>query len=311
MLRSHEVLQGPLHVDLGKSIDIEVPDAWKDEIKEPQVRVLPLVSNPDQRYPDGWCTYTYEHVQAPELELICGGVNAKTPKASAVWRQGNLLHFGFEQHPGELNENGQAILANSITYIARFTEDRPIVRTPSSFYSSVRLLDRGVIDRLVKNESRDLEQYLNFYLSEEERELMRGKKRSELAAWFESVRGFVHADKRGRFKIDPDAEAFGVAIDSSDFIPALIDAMDGTEERRGLARRLRERYVAIGPDETSSIAWQQWWTAHKDYLFSSDTGGFQWQLDSLAQKRNVPSKDLRGAARASREPIAVGRGDAN
>ena len=199
MLRSHEIFQQPFPVELNKSVDIDVPDAWKGEIKSGPIRVLPLVNDLNKHYDDGWCTYTYEHVQAPELESICGGVNAKTPKAAGIWRQGHLLHFGFEQDPSQLNDNGRALLANSICYISRFTEDRPIVRTPSVFYSNVRLLDRSVIDRLIKNDSRDLNLYLDAYLSAEEREAVRGKNRTELEIWFKSTRGFLHADPRGKF----------------------------------------------------------------------------------------------------------------
>ena len=305
MLRSHEIFQQPLPVALNKSIEIDVPDAWKEEIKSGPISVLPLVNDLSKHYNDGWCTYTYEHVQAPELESICGGVNSKTPKASGIWRQGHLLHFGFEPDPSQLNDNGRALLANSICYISRFTEDRPLVRTPSVFYSKVRLLDRSVIDRLIRNESRDLDLYLNAYLSETERELVRGKDRTELETWFKSIRGFLHADPRGKFAIDKEAEHFGISIDSPEFIPALAEALSGPGDRIELARILAKRYVAIGPEEFSTQVWHSWWDANRDYLFFSDTGGFRWLLDSLAKQRRIPTKDLRGPARASREPVPL------
>ena len=50
--------------------------------------------------------------------MICGGVNSKTPLAGAVWRQGHLLHFGFEQSPAEMNRRGRALLVNAICYIS-------------------------------------------------------------------------------------------------------------------------------------------------------------------------------------------------
>ena len=157
MLRQHEIFQHPVTIDIAQSIAIDTPDAWKHSFDDPKVDILPLVDDLQRSYRDGWCVYTYEHVQAPELEIICGGVNAKTHMASAIWRQGNLLHFGFEQSPGELNGTGRALLVNSICYISRFTEDRPIVRTPKSF----RPLDRGAVDRLVDRSDRDLDAYLD------------------------------------------------------------------------------------------------------------------------------------------------------
>ena len=103
--------------------------------------MLPLVDNIRRYetaindYKRGWCTYYYEFADVPDVELFCGGVNEKTPRASALWRQGNLLHFGFEQSPAEMNATGRAMLANAIAYISRFTEDRPIDVTPSVFGS--------------------------------------------------------------------------------------------------------------------------------------------------------------------------------
>ena len=46
----------------------------------------------------------------PEVEILCGGINDKTARAAGLWRQGNLLHFGFEQSPAELNETGRVML---------------------------------------------------------------------------------------------------------------------------------------------------------------------------------------------------------
>jgi hypothetical protein len=91
VLRPHELFQQPVQVDLNKSVEIEVPDAWKREIKNGPINVLPLVGGSKQQYRDGWCTYTYEHVQAPELEIVCGGINAKgigdleTRPSNAFW----------------------------------------------------------------------------------------------------------------------------------------------------------------------------------------------------------------------------------
>ena len=51
------------------------------------------------------------------------------------WRQGNLLHFGFEQSPAELNQNGRALLVNAIVYI-RVARPGPgrSVKPPTRFF---------------------------------------------------------------------------------------------------------------------------------------------------------------------------------
>jgi hypothetical protein len=65
---------------------------------EKEIDVLPLVNGrPNRRaYAVGWCSYADDFKDLPELEYFCGGINEKTPTAAALWRQGNLLHFGFE-----------------------------------------------------------------------------------------------------------------------------------------------------------------------------------------------------------------------
>ena len=68
--------------------------------------------------------------EAPEIEVFCGGINSKTATAAAFWRQGNLLHFGFDLSPDEMNTSGKEMLENAIAYIARFTDDRPIMVSP-------------------------------------------------------------------------------------------------------------------------------------------------------------------------------------
>lgn len=40
-------------------------------------------------------------------------------------------------------------------------------------------------------------------------------------------------------------------------------------------------------------------TANGTYLFFTETGGYVWRLDPLAQKRGVPTAELRGSRRAS------------
>src|SRR5213595_2760428 len=103
-----------------------VPAGWKGRLEAESIEVLPLVKDISREYHPGWCTYVEGPSESPEVEVICGGVNDKTPIAAAIWRQGNLLHFGFDLSPAEMNERGRALLVNAIAYIARFTEDRPL-----------------------------------------------------------------------------------------------------------------------------------------------------------------------------------------
>ena len=45
---------------------------------------------------------------------MCGGVNGKTATAAAVWRQGHLLHFGFDLSPEEMNEADHHLLLHCV-----------------------------------------------------------------------------------------------------------------------------------------------------------------------------------------------------
>ena len=54
------------------------PEAWKDTLRDRSVDVLPLARDEKKDRTPGWCTYTYEHEQAPELEVLCGGINSKS-----------------------------------------------------------------------------------------------------------------------------------------------------------------------------------------------------------------------------------------
>ena len=62
---------------------------------------------------------------------MAGGLNEKT-RSSGDLAPGNLLEFGFEIAPDKMNETGRAMLFNSIVYIAKFTQDRPIAHVPLS-----------------------------------------------------------------------------------------------------------------------------------------------------------------------------------
>jgi len=307
VLRDHAITEGPLSVDLSAKKLVDTPIAWAATIKTPQIEILSLVTDEKNASTHGWCTYTYEHSTAPELEFLCGGINSKTPQAGGIWRQGHLLHFGFEQSPDELNSNGQALLLNSICYIARFTEDRPIVRTPSVFYSSMRILDRKAITRLFERNEEDIDLYLGFYSSETLLEQFKALERDEMAKWYESVRPFIHADGKGKLIIDRDAQELNLPPADPQFFATAIPLLAGDAARSKRVRNLLMRYAPDGPsaDDAGIDQWNDWWKEREDCLFFSDTGGYRWYIDSLAKKRGVPSRELRGPARASTGPQAV------
>jgi hypothetical protein len=306
VLRDHEIFRRPLSIDRSQATAIPVPSDWKGHLDDDTIDVFPLVADSKGRDRPGWCTYVYEHAQAPELEICCGGINSKTPKAGAIWRQGNLLHFGFEQSPAEMNETGQSLLVNAIAYISRFTEDRPIIQTPSPFAPQRnRIFDRDAIVRLVQDKTRDFKEYLKFYLSAELYNELKGMPREELAEWFRENRPWIRAGEKGTLILDEEARSFGEGPAHPAFFDKAILAISNKGDQGDLARRLLERYAPDGPGGSGSRdEWTAWQLENQPYLFFSDSGGYRWYIDSLAKVRKVPTEKLRGSERASRPAIA-------
>jgi len=268
------------------------PEAFQNTVKDPTVEVIPLVKDQKGEHPSGWCTYT-DAFDSPETEVISGGVNGKTATAAAVWRQGHLLHFGFDLSPDEMNEAGQHLLVNCVDYIARFTDDRPIT------HAHGRALSRAGADRATSKPEPD-KFYVEWYFPPAIRKAGKVEDWARFKEWYKKHRPYLRADRaeKGSFVLDEEAMKFGVAPASPEFLPAAIKALKG--ERAGLAATLLRRYAPDGPSGTDADGWESWWGENGPYLFFSESGWYLWYVDPLAKKRGVPSASLRGPARASR-----------
>ena len=282
-------------IDITKTTRRATPSDWSDKIKTPQIDVLPLVTKPDGRFSPGWCTYSDDFTNLPDVEMMCGGINSKTPTAAALWRQGNLLHFGFEQSPAEFNLTGKAMLINAIVYISRFTEDRPIAVTPSVFAGKVAL-PRRYVASVVQREDRPMD-WLKSYLAPATLASFPTGNRAAARVWYEGVKDFLHPGPDLLLTVDEDLRALGVAFNRPEFFSRCIAALWETGEARDRALRLLQRYTADGPG-TDAAAWAAWWPACRDYLFFSEDGDYRWYVDTLAKKRGVSTVQLRGPARA-------------
>ncbi len=267
------------------------------------LQVLPLVRDTDKRYRSGWCSYVYYFPDTPDLEIMCGGINTKTVLAGGLWRQGNLLHFGFDLSPVEMNDIGKALLVNSIVYISRFTEDRPIPIVPSVFAGQATR-HRMFIDRTLsrKDLSGSTVRYLKMYVSEDTLNEAGTQDIDGLKEYFGRVRDYLFCLKDGKIAVDRDAVQFGVPPSSPRFLDEAIAGLSGNPDRSSLARRLLGRYRPPESPAPSAHAgeWTEWLTENRDYLFFCDGGWYRWHIDPLAKKRGVPSNELRGSLRASR-----------
>jgi hypothetical protein len=285
-------------VDASKLVRRPTPDAWRKEFKESEVSVLSLVKDPSKEHQSGWISYRSHLLDSPEVEIITGGLSERSSDAAALWRQGHLLHFAFDIAPAEMNETGKALLLNSIAYIARFTEDRPIARTRAGWGEkddaprSKRWIEGLFASRIP--EDRDLDSYL----SPATKAVVKQMDRLSYPKWYKENAPFLTCDKDGRLMVDVNAKEFGIPFDKADFFPKTIaklrDSVSATK-----ARELLKRYAPDGPATGSAEEWTTWSETNRPYLFYSQGGGYRWYIDPLAKRRGIPSDKLQGPARAT------------
>ncbi len=299
-LRKHRIFDKPFKIDRDKMISIPTPSDFQGEIKEPEILVLPLVADLGSRWPAGWCTHARDFDAYPDVEFLSGGVNHQTPTSAGLWRQGNLLHFGFEQSPAEMNEVGKLLLLNAIAYISHFTEDRPVAITPSVFAGPVAH-GRSGLARWLRNPAYSLELCKSLLAKETWKDLSKRGDREPMAQWADDNARFLHPNRDQVLEIDDDLVALGVKFDQAEFFDKVLADLS-SKERSSVerARRLLERYVPIGPDTGDPSAWASWWKENQRFAFASDAGDYRWYIDPLAKRRGVPISEMRGPKRASR-----------
>ena len=300
-IKEHEVFKSPVPVDITATTNIPTPEQFQDELKVPTIPVLPLVDGIRQYhtvirdYSPGWSTHYFEFADMPEVEFFSGGINEQTPRSAAFWRQGNLLHFGFEQSPAQLNAAGRALLVNAIVYISRFTEDRPIDITPSVFgQEKIATSRRRATNYLLSADSKL--QWATNEFSAATLASFNWHDHAQAVAWARTNATWLHPGPGNFLEVDAEAKSLGIPFDSPDFLSKTIAALHD-EKTRTLAAAVLARYVSDGPIGDAP-AWDRWWSENAHYVFYSELGCYRWYIDPLAKKRHISTRDLRGPARA-------------
>jgi hypothetical protein len=285
-----------LTIDTNAMVSRPTPAAFRPTVTDSKVLMLPLVADQRRDWKAGWCTYPDGFDANPDIEVFCGGENEKMAKAAACWRQGNLLHFGFEQSPSEMNETGRRLLLNCIAYISRFTEDRPIAVTPSVFAGPVAL-PRAYLDRRLRDKGDASE--IDWIVRPSVIEALKGKSPDDVRSWYSEHRGYLHPGAEAKLQLDEDALELGAPIDSLEFFERAIAALAGSRSEARRASRLLAEYAPLETRRMTATEWEAWFKDHRPYLFFSDQGDYGWYVDPLAKQRGVPTQNLRGPARAT------------
>lgn len=299
-LRDHPIFKSPIPIDIHATTNIPTPAPFLPELNTATIPVIPLIDHIRNYHTviddnaRGWSTHYYEFADMPEVEVFCGGINEQTPRSAAFWRQGNLLHFGFEQSPAQLNNVGRAMLVNAIVYISHFTQDRPIDITPSVFGPEKIAVSRNRVKSYFWRFPADIPNDI----SAATLATFNWHDTNAAAAWFRAASPWLHPNAENKLEIDAQAKSLGVPFDSPDFLPHTIAALRD-EKTRATAAILLARYVyqPLSPDATAED-WAKWWQENAPYVFYSELGCYRWYIDPLAKQRGIPTKDLRGPARA-------------
>lgn len=82
----------------------------------------------DNGYPSGMVSSGQGFANAPDAEVIAGGVSSMSVDAVSLARHGNFFHWGFSAGPQDMTEEGRLVFINAVHYIARFNGQRPYSR---------------------------------------------------------------------------------------------------------------------------------------------------------------------------------------
>jgi hypothetical protein len=271
-MREHEVFQRPDRIDVKGSLQrTKTPSSFQD-VKTPEIEVLRLASKAEGMA--GWCTDPFAFDEMPDVEWICGGVNSKTSRHAGIWRQGNLLHFGFQESPPAMNETGRSLLVNAICYAAKFKEP-PIARTPSPFVDHTFARPRMFLERALERKDKKIEVALAV-LGKQLQEAVRTKTFEELKAWYEEHCDYLRAGDDGRLVLDTEAKERGMPVGKPEFFARGIERLQAGDAR---AAALLARDAPDGPgDKADAKAWSAWWSRHRQLLFFTERGGYRWHL---------------------------------
>jgi len=295
-LREHQVFQQPHVIGRTGTIVETAMDKWRHTPsgETDEVAWLPLVADRKARWRAGWCTLLDNIGDSPDVEVLCGGMNSKGPDYAAIWRQGNLLHFGFEQDPGQMIARGRRLLVNSIVYAAKFGGDRPLVETVPGWNA------RSTTGRLASAlRYRPSAERIASLFAEPHHSKLAAQNLPAIEKWIEQQRGYLVFDANGKVTLDRDATALQLRLHDATLPERLAAALEAPTTRAAALALARRHIDAPLADDADAEAWRTFLTGNAAYLFHLETPTRRWHLDPVAKQRGVPCAKFRGPARAT------------
>ncbi len=297
------IFDSPNRIDRTATQSHATPRAWTTlDVKEVQVIPLSAASGGNSGRP-GWCSYE-SYLQGPEFEIFCGGINTKAESAAGLWRQGFLLHFGFDLSPAGMTEAGRSMLVNAIVYISRFKHDRPIIRVRSGF-SGKGTRPRETIRRWLNTPEYPVTWFERFFAPGVLDGVSGDGNRGAYDRWLTGVFDYLRADDEGKMLIDEEARRLQAPPGGDEFFDKAIDCL-AEPAKADAAKTLLLRYAPAEsnpPIDGDPAAWRAWHKSNRPYLFYSEPGGYRWYLDTLARERG----QRRPPRPAARRPLAWAR----
>lgn len=309
----HAIFNGPFNVKL----DRETIDRPKNYTKYYQADPLPAQIDgwrvqQDLRKEDG--TISYGSIASgdgfedtPDAEVICGGVNSKSPHSVSIGRHGNFLMWGFSGSPSAMTQSGRDVFANSIVYIADFDKQFPLQPRmhggrdwwiQAAFGMEETRTKRAAWIKKMKNEGKS-QAYLDRLDSPTAAVAARAKKLfprlyekfgvEDVSVYLREVlenRDYLYAelgdDRYGiPAFIDEDCLAYGIANHDPKLIDHCVELLESGDDVQR-ATRVLKRYTDLNFE--TAAQWRIWLDQARDSLYFTDTGGFKFYWDGQESK---------------------------
>ncbi|RXM48394.1 hypothetical protein [Flavobacterium sp. YO12] len=131
---SHEIFKGPYKTTVTmKDMDtpygvLEAYDGLNEPAKIPMWEVDKEGYQNGKGYRIGLVARGWGFEDAPNSEIISGGVSSKQKTAVALGRHGNFFLWGFAGSPDYMTEEAKVVFVNTVAYMYKHKNDQLIVR---------------------------------------------------------------------------------------------------------------------------------------------------------------------------------------